>query len=121
MTPKINRTPKEWTEPCGQCHGTGVVHKRQFFALWTPDEYEHVEPLHDAPPDAYVCTTAPGASIGEAVREGIEIAQTINRPVAFEFNGTMAIVQADSDLDTVYRDWWKRAYGETYEESLAKR
>lgn len=124
MSTIINRTPREWVETCDRCGGCGKVQRREHFALWTPDEYEHVQPLdakHDVPADAYVCTAAPGGTINEACREGIEIAKLVGRPVAFQFNGAVAVLRADSDPVAVMRAWWKRAYGKTYEESMAER
>jgi len=121
---KIVRTPREWDEQCWHCKGSGQVHKRERFALWTPDEYEHVQPLdqkHDVPPNAYVCTAAPGSSIFEACKEGVGLARTVGRPVAFEFNGAVAVCRADSDPDKVAKAWWLRAYGKTYEQSAAER
>ena len=121
---KVVRTPREWTETCRECRGAGHVHKRQHFALWTPDEWDHVPPLvpkDDVPRDAYVCTAAAGASIFEACREGVEIACIVQRPVAFEFNGAVAICRADSDPTAVAKEWWKRAYGQTYEQAMANR
>jgi len=120
----IKRTPRQWTESCRTCNGTGTVHEREHFSLWTPDEYERVQPLdpkHDAPADAYVCTTCPGATIFEACREAAEIAKQVHRPVAFEFNGTIAVIRADSDPVAVAKEWWKRAYGKTYEQDAANR
>jgi hypothetical protein len=124
MTPKIVRTPKKWTEPCRECGGSGHVQKREYFALWTPDEYEGTEtldPKHDVPQNAYVCTAVPGSTINEACREAIGLVKLVNRPVAFEFNGAVAVCHQDSDPDRIVRAWWLKAYGETYEQSMAKR
>ena len=44
MTTEIVRTPREWDETCRECKGTGSVHKREHFALWTPAEYARVMP-----------------------------------------------------------------------------
>jgi hypothetical protein len=124
----VIRTPKEWTETCDKCRGTGNVHKRQRFFLWTPDEYLELMPdrdplkldvKHDVPADAVVCSVHGGATIFESCREGIELAKLYKRPVVFEFNGAVAICRGDSDPDTVGKAWWKLAYGKTYEESLA--
>ena len=89
MTAPIVRAQREWVENCDRCGGSGKIHRREQFALWTPYEYKQVRPLdpkHDAPSDAYVCTAVHGGTIGEACREAIDIAKMVGRPVAFEFN-----------------------------------
>lgn len=125
MTTKpVVRTPREWTEQCRECCGTGHVSRRERFSLWTPDEFEQREPIdpkHDLPRDAYVCTAAPGATIFEACKEGIGLSKMVGRPVAFEFNGAVAVCRSDSDPDNVAKAWWERAYGKTYEQSMAER
>ena len=123
----MKRTQKEWNGPCRNCGGTGTVHKRQTFALWTPEEYEWagrpptLPSSSNVPENTYVCEAAPGASINEAVREAIEIASVVKRPVAFEFNGVIAICSEASDAETVVRLWWRRAYGKSYEQSMSER
>jgi hypothetical protein len=119
----MKRTPREWTETCRTCRGSGQTHHRQHFALWTPDEFEPqpLDPKHDVPSDALVCTAVYGSSIFEACREGVELAQMTGRPIAFECNGSVAILRADSDPVAIAKAWWKRAYGRTYEQSMAER
>jgi hypothetical protein len=131
MAEKMIRTPKEWDETCGTCRGAGTVHKREHFALWTPDEYvahmgpEYVQskldPKHDVPANAVVCSAVGGGSIFEACKEGVALARAYGRPVAFEFNDAVAICHADADPEDVAKRWWKRAYGKTYEQSAADR
>lgn len=128
--PKLIRTPREWIEQCRSCGGSGHIQKRESFALWTPDEWaanmpgfprEPLDPKFDVPPDAYVCEPVGGCSIFEACKEAVTIAREVGLAVAFEFNGAVAIVRADSDPIAVAKAWWKRAYGETYEEAMARR
>lgn len=131
VSPVVKRTPREWNEKCGACSGRGIVHRRQHFALLTPDEFDgpddhrpalfDLDPKHDAPADAYVCRALGGASIFDACNEGREIARMVGRPVAFEFNGALAVVRADADPTAVAKEWWKRAYGKTYEQSMRDR
>ena len=130
MTTKVIRTPKKWTEECRECCGSGYVHKREHFALWTPDEYMATMPecgppkldaKHDVPADAVVCSAMGGSTIFEACAEGVGLAKVYGRPVAFEFNGAVAICRADSDPNTVAKVWWKRAYGKTYEQAMKER
>jgi len=123
-TPTIKRTPREWDEPCNECHGTGTVHRREWFALWTPDEYSGtvtLDPKHDIPANAYVCTAVPGADIFRACAEAADLAKRVGRPIAFEFNGAVAIVHADSDTSDAAKRWWKLAYGKSYEQSMCDR
>jgi hypothetical protein len=106
------RTPKEWTETCRECGGAGTVHKRESFSLWTPDEYEQTQPIdakHDAPKNAYVCTVSAGASLFAAVREGVELARLVERPVAFVFNGLLAICRAGDDPKAIADEWRNHA------------
>lgn len=130
------RTPHEWDEMCRECNGTGSVHKREHFALRTPAEYAAVMPSEytpakldhaklrgtgAVPTDAVICSAHGGASIFEACREGVTLARAFGRPVAFEFNGAVAVCRSDSDPETVGKVWWKLAYGKTYEESMKER
>ena len=112
VTQKVIRKPREWDEKCDRCSGTGTVHRKQHFALWTPDEWSHVQPITDGrvPADAYVCTVAAGASINDSCIEGVQIAALVNRPVAFEFNGMAVVCRPGDDATTVADDWWQRAY-----------
>ena len=135
MANEMIRTPREWNEACRECGGTGIVHKREHFSLWTPDEYmetimaEHGPPTlgprckgaSDVPPNAMICTVFGGASILEACREGVTLARAAGRPVAFEFNEAVAICRADSDPEKISKAWWRLAYGKTYEQSMAER
>lgn len=109
--PIINRTPREWVEDCDRCGGTGKRHRRQHFALWTPDEYEHVQPIPDAPAGAYVCTAAPGSSIMEACREAMTIVALVKRPVAFSSNGRTVVARDGDDPDQLAQNWWDRING----------
>src|SRR5579875_727239 len=129
------RTPKQWTETCRECRGTGTIHKREHFALWTPEEYAANMPpefvpaklksdckgADDLPANVVVCTAHAGPSIFEACREGVTLARAYGRPVAFEFNEAVAVCHGDSDPERVAKGWWKLAYGKTYEQSMKER
>ena len=125
------RTPREWDEPCPKCRGAGVVHKRESFHLLTPEEYvalmqgtvdpPKLDAKYDVPADAVVCTPCGSVSIFEACTEGVTLARAYGRPVVFEFNGRVVVCSSDSNPEDVAKRWWKRAYGETYEESVEKR
>ena len=131
MADKMIRTPREWDEPCRECRGSGQVHKRERFSLWTPDEYTaamgpeygppKLDAKHDVPSNAMVCSAMGGSSIFEACKEGVGLANATARPVAFEFNGTVAVCFHGSDPEDVAKRWWKRAYGKTYEQSMQDR
>lgn len=123
------RTPKEWTECCSACGGAGKIQKREYFQLWTQEEYRHhmgeefaaMRPKLDVPERYEQCTAVGGAGIHAAVEEGIGLARQLGRPVAFEFNGEVVRVSAGSDADRIVRAWWQAVYHETPEESFAKR
>jgi hypothetical protein len=131
MVDQMIRTPREWDEPCRGCHGTGKVHRRERFSLMTPDEYAAGMPAkyvpakldtkHDVPDNAIICTPHAGASIFEACKEGVALARAFARPVAFEFNGVVAVCLYGSDPENVSKRWWERAYGKTNEESMRDR
>lgn len=104
----MKRTPKEWSEPCGHCSGTGTVHKKQRFSLWTPEEYGSTrEPHPDQPEGAYACTAVPGAEISTACEEAVEIAKAVDRTVAFVFNGVLVVAQKDSVPVMLAEKWWQ--------------
>lgn len=136
MNEQTIRTPHEWDETCQECSGTGKVHKRQHFALYTPAEYAQGMPakfvpakldpakhrgVGAVPADAVLCTARAGASIFEACKEGVTLARAFGHPVAFEFNEAVAICRADSNPEELVKAWWKLAYGKTYEQSMAER
>jgi hypothetical protein len=108
----IIRTPREWDEPCKECDGTGIVHRREVHALWTRDEYSRgdrvLDPSNGPVPDgAYVCTAVPGCNIQQACREGIELAKRVEGPVAFEFNGRNMVCLADSSVEGLVEQFHK--------------
>ena len=124
------RKAKEWDERCRGCGGKGMVHKVEHFNLWTPEEYAEVmgHPMETESVvtaagvvNAIVCVAHGGASIFEACKEGVTIAKEVGRPVVFEFNGKLVVCHADSDPVDVAEEWWKVAYGKTYEESMRDR
>jgi hypothetical protein len=130
------RTPKEWDETCPQCKGVGKVHMRESFALWTPEEHAKDMPPEFAtikldpaklrgvgavPTNAVICSAHAGASVFEACKEAVTLALVYGCPVAFEFNGAVAVCHSDSDPVAVAKTWWKLAYGKTYEQSAAER
>ena len=118
------RAPREYDEQCHECGGTGIVHKRERFALQTPNEHmkglaKHgppsIDPKHNGastvPANALICSVCPGSSIWDACREGVALARAADRPVAFEFNETVAICQTDSNPDQVASTWWDLSQG----------
>lgn len=131
----VKRPPRrEWEEACPSCGGCGKVRKVESRVLWTSAEYTErfgdnwrptpltLDPKYDAPADALICVVIGGAcSIYEACREGAELAVLAERPVAFTFNEHLVIVRPGVDPDAAAREWWKRAYGETPEESWSRR
>lgn len=130
MADKVIRKPKQWTEKCRECSGSGHVTWREHFSLWTPDEgaemgldatHFQLSPQFDVPRNAYICVAHGGASIFEACKEGVGLAAIVDRTVVFEFNGAVAECRPGADPAIVAKVWWRRAYGKTYEESMKDR
>lgn len=109
MTSPLIRPPREWDECCTTCNGTGTVHCKQSFQLWTPDEWQSPfgppKPIAGAPADAYVCVVQSGSTIVASCREGVEISVTVGRPVAFEFNDTLVVCRAWDDPRDLAAKW----------------
>ena len=101
------------TERCGHCGGRGTVEVG--YALLAT---EHVP---DAPPNAILAMVAGTYDITTACKEASDIARKSGRPVAFEFLTQTVVVAPGDDADRVMRKWWQREYGETPEQTRAKR
>lgn len=54
-------------------------------------------------------------------QEAGQYAGILDKPVAFVFNEVLCVVRPGADTDKLWRGWWKKAYGETYEQSFRKR
>ena len=115
--------PKKYiTDTCSTCRRPDWT-KQVFHTLFTEEEWgagpikvkgllKNFEPM----------MAGCGGSIYTAVKEAVEYCQTYKVPgVGFEFNGKTVLVTANSDETAVVRVWWKAVYGETPEESFAKR
>lgn len=112
MTTIVRRNPRIRTEDCDHCGGTGKVHHREIFSLWTADEWEHVPIVlnqkHNVPTNSYLCKAVPGGNIQDACREAVSIASMVDRPVAFEFNGVVVVARKDDDPGQLVRRWGER-------------
>jgi len=111
MTDKVIRTPREWTETCPECKGSGHVKRRDHFSLWTQDEHEpHKSEFigHDVPPDVYKCTVMGGANITASCREGVSIANLVNKTVVFVFNNILVACGPGADPGTVLGEYWQQ-------------
>jgi hypothetical protein len=122
------RQPKIVTKTCHTCHRPGWT-RTESYALYTEEEQRHChgrqtyskELAAKGLVNTELCDASAGSDIGSCIREGIDIAMAMTKAVAFEFNGKIVFVGAFSDPDQVYRKWWQDVYGETPEESFAKR
>lgn len=103
------------TERCARCDGHGNVALP--YALI--DANGLVVP--NAPEDAILAFVCGSWDITTACREASEIAKRAKRTVAFEFNGQTVALRPFDDPDTVMRRWWREAYGETPEQTFARR
>lgn len=121
--------PKQFvTETCHHCKRDGWRHEIPHHLL-SEDEYNKVMgsslPMGEIPglpPDFEPMWAGSGASIFGAVKEAIEYCSDYNVTGAgFVFNDLPVIVSAESDPEKVAEDWWKKMFGETYQESAARR
>jgi hypothetical protein len=118
------RKPRQIVSECWTCHRGGWK-RHEPYALRTEEEqfemWGKIEQLPSAPEGAEICDVTISSSITEAIKEGKELANLLNKPVAFDFNRQLVVVYKDSNVDQLYRKWWFDMYGETPEESYAKR
>jgi len=101
------------TRTCPQCHGHGNVIEGYALAQG--------EPIESAPKAAVYASVAGSFDIFTACKEAREIAKRADRPVAFDFNDQVVVVHASDDPNQVARAWWLKAYGETPEQTRARR
>ncbi len=99
---------------CARCSGSGYL-VRPYWLVPAP------VPPHGAPPDSIWATTRGTAHIREATLEASELARRANRPVAFDFNDLLVVVRPHDDPEEVWRSWWLAKYGETPEQTAARR
>ncbi len=118
------RKDKYTIETCSRCKRPGWTRK-VFYNLYTEEEQNKVftnpVKIKNAPSGAENCYVSMGSSIYKAIKEGKELAKLMNKQIVFEFNDQTVIVNKDSDVDIIYRNWWINSYGETPEESFKKR
>lgn len=138
MAPKKMKSFAERTvvrrEKCIVRGCDGHVDREYRPMLMTPDDQTEVygrdwterfpqKPLKGAPKDALVCSTRGTAdvTIMGTCAEAVQYAETLDRPIAFEFNGDVVVARKGDDPDKLWRAWWKRVYKETYEQSMKNR
>ncbi len=103
------------TSTCPRCRGNGVV--VEVYAL----RYRATG-LDLQRSAGMVTATVIGAfGIFEVCREAAEVAERASRPVAFQFNDRVVAVTPGDDPDDVARQWWFDVYGETPEQTAARR
>ena len=99
------------TETCSRCNGHGTIGKGYALA-----------PREGVGTASMIMATVVGsADIFTACAEASEIAKRANRSVHFDFNGRTVIVRPKDNPVTIARSWWQKAYGETPEQSQARR
>jgi len=103
----------EKTHPCHSCSGTGMVSKRYWLAP--------TNAVEGAPEGAILAVVMGSASIFEAMGEASDIARRAQRPVAFDFIDKVVVVRPDQDPNFLGRSWWIARYGETPEQTAARR
>ncbi|HSN25525.1 MAG TPA: hypothetical protein VLT45_04545 [Kofleriaceae bacterium] len=99
---------------CSSCGGRGW--NEETFALAPSDK-----PIAGSPVESIAASVVGASSIFDACREAKAIAVYAGRPVAFDFNNRLVVVNAGDDPDTIARAWWHDAYGETPEQTAARR
>lgn len=102
------------TERCPRCKGCGEITRSYALAAETDD-------VRDAPADAIRAVVIGSFDIFTACREAAAIVQGSARPVAFAFLDHTVVVRLGDDPNLVARDWWQKQYGETPEETRARR
>jgi hypothetical protein len=121
------RTVRErcWVRGCD-----GHITRKIQPMLLTPDDQLElyggrfpIERVKGASAGSIECSTRGTAdvTIQGACGEGVEIAGKLGRPVVFDFNGVLVVCQKDDDPEKLWRKWWKKRYGETYEQSVRRR
>lgn len=109
----FSRRPRT-VKPCSRCEGKGE--ETVGYAL------AHLPTRDPRLPDYAVQALVVGAAtIFEATREARAIADQCRRPVAFMFLQHPVQVGIESDTVQIARDWWRRQYGETPEQTQARR
>lgn len=105
------------TKRCWQCGGCGTVEVT--YALMPSDGL--YDPMEDAPSDAIRATVVGSSDIFTACQEASDISRKAEAPVSFTFiDRTVTVRQAD-DPNVVARRWWMEEYGETPEQTRARR
>lgn len=113
----FDRRPKR-VRKCPRCHGCGTI--VDSYALM-PSPRTDAFKLAGTPLDTLCAFVVGSFDIFEATREAVDLAKRSRRPVAFEFNEQIVLVRASDDPDAIARLWWKNAYGETPEQTFARR
>jgi len=104
-------------ESCPRCRGYGSI--RVGYALHPLTD--ELPPIAGAPKDAIRAFVAGSFDVFHAAREAADLARLANRPVAFNCIDHAVVVRPDDDPDQVARAWWQLQYGETPEDTWARR
>jgi hypothetical protein len=107
------------TKLCGQCGGCGTVEVS--YALMPADGVVAALYAADAPTNSIRACVAGSNDIFTACKEAADIAGRSSAPVAFEFLDHTVVVRSGDDPTTVARQWWMKQYGETPEQTRARR
>jgi len=111
---------------CPTCNRPGYVKCKDRALATEIDVGEHAFPWSE-----YRATKIPSTAIRaivlgcrtifESTREGVDVATAEGRPVVFDFNDRMVTCPPNGDANAIARSWWKDAYGETPEQTMARR
>jgi hypothetical protein len=99
---------------CPTCAGHGRVAAPYYLVSYD-------QPIPGAPVGAIMAMVCGAASIFEATHEAHDIAVRWALPVAFDFNGLLVVVRSTDVPAHVANAWWLERYGETQEQSAARR
>ena len=117
----MKRPDRFQTTVCPTCYRDGWT-RRVHRSLLTEEEAGYEVKIKGLPERYTPMSATCGSNIYAAVKEGIEFCQMYKVDgVGFDFNEKLVLVTATSNADGVTRNWWKQLYGETPEESFAKR
>lgn len=96
--------------PCAVCNGKGHRVQTRFPALYIEADqmvrFGRVVDVRGCPNGAERALVRSGASVMEAIAEGIRLAGILGRGVAFEFNQTTLSMHAGSKPDDVLGQYW---------------
>lgn len=104
-------------ETCPRCMGCGSIDAGYALHPWN----EELTRIDGAPDGAVLAFVGGSFDVFSAAREAKELVRRSGRPVAFQFLDHAVVVRPDDDPHQVARAWWLLQYGETPEDTAARR